>query len=309
MQLSNTDAQCVAALLIASQRHVRAVEADPSAVSLRDVQRCCNLLAWFCSRLVPRHSERSAAALAAAEAAGTARPVSQLAVATVLSLSFAYLYRLPRRSERSGYWAAMRAALVTRARGVEKTRAWLGCGFARLTQQGGMERVLEQTQRKLTSHLALDADVALNEALSENCFVGLVCVLNKLPLFLVGKPGSSKTLAVQVIAANLQGKSSPSPFFRSFPALHVFAYQCSPLSTSDAILRQFAMAKRFQAHQSADAALTMLLLDEVGLAELSAEMPLKVLHAMLVDPPIAVVGLSNWVRALLGGRTPVRRKG
>ena len=206
------------------------------------------------------------------------------------------------------------------------------------------------------------------EALAENCFVGLVCVLNRLPLFLVGKPGSSKTLAVQVrvtdrhasngrgggtlaawaalapaivralhgralqrdrtfltapiataarrrrpppppaaastqvIAANLQGKTSPSPFFRAFPAVHVFAYQCSPLSTSDAILRQFEMAKRFQTHQAADSALTMLLLDEVGLAEHSPDMPLKVLHAMLVDPPIAVVGLSNWVRARGGAR-------
>jgi E3 ubiquitin-protein ligase RNF213 len=32
----------------------------------------------------------------------------------------------------------------------------------------------------------------------------------------------------------------------------------------------------------------------VGLAENSPDMPLKVLHYMLVDPPIAIVGLSNW---------------
>lgn len=38
----------------------------------------------------------------------------------------------------------------------------------------------------------------------------------------------------------------------------------------------------------------MLLLDEVGLAEHSPDMPLKVLHYMLVDPPIGIVGLSNW---------------
>ena len=39
----------------------------------------------------------------------------------------------------------------------------------------------------------------------------------------------------------------------------------------------------------------MLLLDEVGLAEHSPDMPLKVLHGILVDPPISIVGLSNWV--------------
>eukprot|EP01052_Picozoa_sp_SAG31_P009056 SAG31_NODE_468_length_15250_cov_5.304138_10_plen_399_part_00 len=39
----------------------------------------------------------------------------------------------------------------------------------------------------------------------------------------------------------------------------------------------------------------VLLLDEVGLAEHSPDMPLKVLHGILVDPPVAIVGLSNWV--------------
>jgi hypothetical protein len=34
---------------------------------------------------------------------------------------------------------------------------------------------------------------------------------------------------------------------------------------------------------------------QVGLAEHSPDMPLKVLHGMLVDPVISIVGLSNWV--------------
>jgi hypothetical protein len=34
---------------------------------------------------------------------------------------------------------------------------------------------------------------------------------------------------------------------------------------------------------------------QVGLAEHSPDMPLKVLHGMLIDPPVAIVGLSNWV--------------
>ena len=40
---------------------------------------------------------------------------------------------------------------------------------------------------------------------------------------------------------------------------------------------------------------TVLLLDEVGLAEHSPLMPLKVLHTILVEEEVAVVGLSNWV--------------
>ena len=97
---------------------------------------------------------------------------------------------------------------------------------------------------------------------------------------------------MQVITSNLLGQQSPREFFRKFPAIHVVQYQCSPMSSSDAIQRQYEMACRYQAH--AHDTLTCLLLDEVGLAEHSPDMPLKVLHSILVHPPIAIIGLSNW---------------
>ena len=65
------------------------------------------------------------------------------------------------------------------------------------------------------------------------------------------------------------------------------------MSDSQSIQHQFNMAVRYQEH--ANNTITVLLLDEVGLAEHSPDMPLKCLHGMLVDPPIAIVGLSNWV--------------
>lgn len=70
-------------------------------------------------------------------------------------------------------------------------------------------------------------------------------------------------------------------------------YQCSPLSTTGGILQQFEVAKRYDENSSGAA--TVLVLDEVGLAEYSPDMPLKVLHGMLVDPEIAIIGVSNWV--------------
>ena len=76
--------------------------------------------------------------------------------------------------------------------------------------------------------------------------------------------------------------------------MYIFPYQCSPLSTSGAIETQFAKACAYQAQQPPGEVVTVLLLDEVGLAEHSPDMPLKVLHEVLTDPPIAIVGLSNW---------------
>ncbi len=95
-----------------------------------------------------------------------------------------------------------------------------------------------------------------------------------------------------MIASNLQGSQSANKIWRKFPAVYLFQYQCSPLSTARSINFQFEAAKSYQS--SSEDVITVLLLDEVGLAEHSPDMPLKVLHYMLVDPPIGIVGLSNW---------------
>ena len=77
-----------------------------------------------------------------------------------------------------------------------------------------------------------------------------------------------------IVASNLQGARSPRPFWRRFPAVHLFPYQCSPMSTARGVLEQFRMACRYQARAAGVRA--VLVLDEVGLAEHSPDMPLKV---------------------------------
>lgn len=99
-------------------------------------------------------------------------------------------------------------------------------------------------------------------------------------------------LSLQVIVSNLQGAQSVQPFWRRYPAVALFSFQCSPMTQANGILEQFNMACNYAQHAANTR--TVLLLDEVGLAEHSPDLPLKVLHGILVDPPIAVVGISNW---------------
>lgn len=49
---------------------------------------------------------------------------------------------------------------------------------------------------------------ALNLALRENIFAIIPCILNRIPIFICGKPGCSKSLAIQLIFANLRGDKS-----------------------------------------------------------------------------------------------------
>lgn len=63
----------------------------------------------------------------------------------------------------------------------------------------------------------------------------------------------------------------------------MFSYQCSQLSTPESIIDVFNTAKRFQKDQKASKFVSVVVLDEVGLAEDSPNLPLKVLHPLLED--------------------------
>ena len=54
------------------------------------------------------------------------------------------------------------------------------------------------------------------------------------------------------------------------------SYQCSPLSTSEGIINTFKRCKQFQAKKDQQRYVSVVVLDEVGLAEDSPKMPLKV---------------------------------
>ena len=56
--------------------------------------------------------------------------------------------------------------------------------------------------------LNIPQNIARNIALKENVFMMLVCIELKIPLFVIGKPGSSKSLAKSIIFNSMQGASS-----------------------------------------------------------------------------------------------------
>ena len=61
------------------------------------------------------------------------------------------------------------------------------------------------------------------------------CCLAQIPLMIVGPPGSSKTLAVTVVAENARGENSTTEFYKEVSTILPFRYQCSRRSTSNEI--------------------------------------------------------------------------
>ena len=70
--------------------------------------------------------------------------------------------------------------------------------------------------------------------------------------------------------------------FTVFIQVHIFSYQCSQLSTSESIIKVFETAKSFQ-KENTSTFVSVVVLDEVGLAEDSPNLPLKALHPLLED--------------------------
>ena len=56
-------------------------------------------------------------------------------------------------------------------------------------------------------NVELGNNIARNQALKENVFMMVVCVELRIPLFLIGKPGSSKSLAKTIVASAMQGRT------------------------------------------------------------------------------------------------------
>ena len=72
----------------------------------------------------------------------------------------------------------------------------------------------------------------------------------------------------------------------------MFSYQCSQLSTPQSVLEVFGTADKFQKSKEKDIVdtkdtssrfVSVVVLDEVGLAEDSPSLPLKALHPLLED--------------------------
>lgn len=58
-------------------------------------------------------------------------------------------------------------------------------------------------------------NIAKNKALKENVFMMIVCIESRIPLFLVGKPGSSKSFSKAMVMDSMKGVNSRDEFFKT----------------------------------------------------------------------------------------------
>eukprot|EP00002_Diphylleia_rotans_P032595 TRINITY_DN685_c0_g1_i1.p1 TRINITY_DN685_c0_g1~~TRINITY_DN685_c0_g1_i1.p1 ORF type:complete len:4818 (-),score=1112.10 TRINITY_DN685_c0_g1_i1:287-14740(-) len=268
-------------MIVKAQDFLRKIYQDDSCVSLRDVHRCASLQKWFFNQDTDRIKFYQDAGVKEAD-----RHDSQL-TSIILALSCCYYYRLGDKN-RTAFVATI-AECGKPKPDPKGLRSFKRKEVLKFTAESYL-RVLEQEQQCYMRNLVLPANTSRNFALTENLFLMIVSIFRLMPSLIVGKPGSSKSFSIQVLKSNFNVEKKKTGFFTKFPSLVFYTYQCSPLSTPTGILDVYKRAH----HGLAENILPVVLLDEVGLAEQSPELPLKVLHWVLDKPKVAVVGISNW---------------
>ena len=167
------DLEIITELVVESQSFVRIKEGDPSCVSLRDVKRFLFFVNFFMGMGV--YSSQV------------------LVTSVVVSLALVYYYRLSREGHRRSYWGRVCDTNCLRRNGETSSFQWpVKQREVYKTLSAYFGAILKKTQNEFCCHLEIEEGIAKNGALTENLFVTIVCILNRVPVFLVGKPGTSK---------------------------------------------------------------------------------------------------------------------
>ncbi|KAM9447090.1 E3 ubiquitin-protein ligase rnf213-alpha-like [Clarias gariepinus] len=265
-------------VISASQKHMAELTDECRMVSLRDIERCMKTVMWFYRQRKKLFKEIDKKK----EAEGSKGIHDDLVRSLILAIGVCYLASLENRNK---YLEQISKAFSLSSDDIQKE--------------------IEFCKEAFISNVDCPTSVAKNNALKENVFMMVVCMNLRIPLFLVGKPGSSKSLSKTIAAHAMQGKASPNNLFKGYKQAQLASFQCSPHSTPDGIISIFRQCAQFQYNKNLDEYVAVVVLDEIGLAEDSPKMPLKTLHPLLeygcVDDEspdefkkVGFIGISNW---------------
>ncbi|KAM9300337.1 E3 ubiquitin-protein ligase rnf213-alpha-like [Morus bassanus] len=265
-------------VISASQKFLRKKKDECRVASLRDIERCMRIALWFYKLrdlLFPWIDEK--------KYKKEQEPILNDAQrALVLSVGACYYVSLESRKDY-----------------LEEVAKCFSVPASLLQQE------IDLCQEVFLDNLSVPKAVARNDALRENIFMIVVCMDLRVPLFLIGKPGSSKSLSKTIAVDAMEGRRSRSQLFKRCKEIQLVSFQCSPHSKPEGIISTFRQCAQFQKGKNLDEFASVVLLDEIGLAEDSPEMPLKTLHPLLEDgciddenpesyQKVGFVGISNW---------------
>ena len=158
-------------------------------------------------------------------------------------------------------------------------------------------------QNYLIEQIELENGIGKNALLKENVFLLFLSVITNIPLIIIGKPSTGKSLSAQLIYKSMRGKYSKNKFFKKFPQIFQTFFQGSESTQPEDVQNLFDNAgiklkNLKEKRKKEDLPIIMVLFDELGLAGKSQSNPLKILYEKIEyigkEEGLSFVGISNY---------------
>ena len=242
----------------------------------------------------------------------------------ICSLYLCYFIRLTNEESRGKFDAEMQEILleITNIYGENKTEDEIKDNslFSKIKYQKLSQDLRDKNLQKfsellkieeefLLDQIELDKGIGKNQLLKENLFLLFLAVVTKIPLIIVGKPGTGKSLSAQLIYNSMRGiyskpKDGQKSFFLNYPQINQTYFHGSESTTPEDVEELFKKTEdSYNIYKNNKKAgdkvpIYMILFDGLGLAEKSPKNPLKVLHSKLEyggkTEGTCFIGISNY---------------
>jgi len=274
-----TDAlkETIVEIITTAQLYLRNQESD-NTVSLRDAERFIDILIF---------------------AVGFLKPFNERLVepAILFTTFLCYFMRVGEQEKRLEMDNSIRAAIEPKI-----NKEYLNTlPDKRFSIMAGFEIIMNSIIEDIRSSGKIPNDVAESRALKENLVALVVSFATTVPLMICGKPGTSKTLSCLIIYEYLNSElKRNSKYFKTFPRVEYENFSGSRLTTSKNIqeFHQRCIDRKAELRDQNQNDIVVFLFDEMGLAEIGFDNPLKILHPILEpengNREIVFVGVSNW---------------
>ena len=257
------------------QKYIKSLNKNHSTLSLRDVERTKKVFEFYLvfqeyKKTYSRNQIPFEKFRKTYEIEFEKISMEQFMGAVIVSVSLNYLNRIVLHEER--------AKLIEEVEAIFKRFEVFK--IYNYSVNKTMENEYAMIIQRLKDLGSLPKDLAVNTALKENLFSIFVSIYSRIPLFICGKPGSSKSVSVDIIRRSYDGQKigGSHDFLDGMKPIKIHYYQGSDQSTDKGINKVFEKAIY---EQQKGGYQSVVFIDEIGLAELSPNNPLKVLHKYL----------------------------
>ena len=142
--------------------------------------------------------------------------------------------------------------------------------------------ILNKEEIFIFQKIVTDNNIKPNRDILDCLFSLFVCICTKIPIFIIGKPGCSKSLSVGLINKAMKGNLSNDSFLKNFPKIITFNVRGTNFNTPEEIKNVFNNARKIIKNNNYEEVMVPLVYyDQIDFADGSPHNPLCILHEEL----------------------------